>query len=45
MRVDSYDVHQATLNAIRYGQAVIPDPVTSVTAGRTGDGKYGMMVK
>jgi hypothetical protein len=46
MRVDSYDVHQATLNAIRYGQAVIPDPVTStVGTGGAGGGQYGIKVK
>ena len=45
MQHSAYDVHQATLNAIRFGQAVIPAPIDTYTTGGGGNGgKYDAMV-
>lgn len=47
MTADAWDVHEKTLSAIRYGQAVTPKPTPKVpsTSGGGGGGRYGMVME
>lgn len=41
----AWDVHEKTLSAIRYGQAVTPKPEPKVPTSTGGGGKYGMLIE
>lgn len=46
MTADAWDVHEKTLSAIRYGQAVTPKPTPKVpTKIGSGGGRYGMVME